>query len=662
MRDHLNAVFAGSYRVEHELGRGGMASVWLARDLRHDRLVAIKILHPELAGAIGVDRFVREIRIIAKLQHPGIVPVMDSGTLDAPDGTKIPWYSMGYVDGESLRTRLQRERQLPIDEAIAITCEVAAALEAAHQQGVIHRDIKPENLLLSGDRVCVADFGIAKALMDTGGERLTSTGLAIGTPAYMSPEQAASGPVDARTDQYGLATVLYEMLAGEPPFAGGSPLSIISRRFAEDARPIRSVRPAVPEDLERTILRALERIPADRFPSVSEFATELRNPALGSPKTRARSRTMTIGIAAAAGSILVAVAAGGWLLANQPDRNATVRSPEAIALYERGMRGYDKRTPAGIVEAVQAFNAALRLDSTYSEAWSGLAKTYVRAYGRRFFFPGVSVDSMLRLAVTASDRALAGSRESADVWLTQALVRRTIDPTDPSPALRAARQALAIDSLNAPAWHLVALSEAELGNFPAAMSAWRRAVSADPAYREGLAFLSIAHFWLGQQDSAAFWADSAISVDPNYLLGRTAAGYAAIERGNFPRARAHFEAARRLSSDVEHVNSTAGLALTAARSGATDEAARILAGADSMAIKYNPAPLHTVIFLAVAHAALGRNDQAIEWIRRYSPREDVHFQLHLRCEASFAPLTKDPRYQALLIKRAADRSRDCGIL
>ena len=222
MLDHLNVVFADRYYIERELGRGGMASVWLARDLRHDRLVAIKILHPELAGAIGIDRFVREIRVTAGLQHPGIIPVLDSGTLDAPDGMKLPWYSMGYIDGESLRSRLDRDGALPIDEAVGIACDVAAALEAAHRHGVVHRDIKPENILISSGRVCVADFGIAKALMDTGGERLTSTGIVIGTPTYMSPEQAASEPVDARTDQYALATVLYEMLAGEPPFAGGN--------------------------------------------------------------------------------------------------------------------------------------------------------------------------------------------------------------------------------------------------------------------------------------------------------------------------------------------------------------------------------------------------------------------------------------------------------
>jgi serine/threonine-protein kinase len=216
MRDRLNAFLADRYTVERELGRGGMASVWLAHDLRHQRSVAIKVLHPELAGAIGVDRFIREIRLTAGLQHPHIIPVLDSGVLPGPDGVSLPWYAMAYVAGESLRDRLDRERHLPIDDALRITEEAAEALHSAHREGIVHRDIKPENLLLAEGHVYIADFGIAKALIDTGGERLTSTGFAIGTPAYMSPEQASAETIDARSDQYSLASVLYEMLANRP--------------------------------------------------------------------------------------------------------------------------------------------------------------------------------------------------------------------------------------------------------------------------------------------------------------------------------------------------------------------------------------------------------------------------------------------------------------
>lgn len=181
MHDFADTVVADRYSIERELGRGGMATVWLARDLRHDRSVAIKVLHPELAGAIGVDRFIREVRLTARLQHPSIVPILDSGALRAPDGTSLPWYAMAYLEGESLRTRLAREHQLPINEALNITEAVGNALQAAHRQGIVHRDIKPENVFLADGHVYVVDFGIAKALIETGVERLTSTGLAIGT-------------------------------------------------------------------------------------------------------------------------------------------------------------------------------------------------------------------------------------------------------------------------------------------------------------------------------------------------------------------------------------------------------------------------------------------------------------------------------------------------
>jgi serine/threonine protein kinase len=200
--DQLNVALASRYSVEKEIGRGGMASVWLARDLRHERQVAIKVLHPELAGAIGIDRFLREIRVTAKLSHPGIIPVLDSGTLKAADGQELPWYAMTYVPGESLRTKLDREGQLPIDEALRITREAATVLAAAHREGIIHRDIKPENILLSGGHVFVADFGLARALADSDSSRLTRSGMAVGTPQYMSPEQVSGDVLETRVDQY----------------------------------------------------------------------------------------------------------------------------------------------------------------------------------------------------------------------------------------------------------------------------------------------------------------------------------------------------------------------------------------------------------------------------------------------------------------------------
>ena len=305
-------VLGTRYTIEREIGRGGMATVWLAEDRQHGRKVAIKTLHPELAGAIGTDRFLREIRLTAQLQHPGIVPILDSGAVEAADGTPVPWYAMPYLAGESLRQRLNRETQLPIDEALRITEAVGECLEAAHQQNIVHRDIKPENVFLSGQQVYVVDFGIARALA-ADADRLTSTGLSVGTPSYMSPEQALAGTVDTRSDQYSLAVVLYEMLAGEPPFAGPNPTAIIARRLAEPARPISTVRATVPSHVERAILRALERTPADRFSSVGEFLGALHTPAVQETRLPTRWRASRVALGA---MLIVVVVASGWLVAS----------------------------------------------------------------------------------------------------------------------------------------------------------------------------------------------------------------------------------------------------------------------------------------------------------------------------------------------------------
>ena len=649
MRDYLNAALDGRYSAERELGRGGMASVWLVRDLRHDRWVAIKILHGELAGAIGVDRFLREVRLTAGLQHPNIVAVLDSGSLMGPDGMQLPWYAMAYVAGESLRQRLERERHLPIEQALRITEHAAAALDAAHLQGIVHRDIKPENLLLVDGHTYVADFGIAKALIETGGERLTSSGLAIGTPPYMSPEQATAEAVDARTDQYSLACVLYEMLAGEPPFTGPTAQAIMARRLTESARPVRPVRPAVPIGVEAALLQALERIPADRFPDVKTFATALRTAKGPVPERQGRRRPMLRALVA---TVVIGMAAFAvWLGGSRRGQAPRPRDPDVVALYRRGVQAYDRRTPEGARDAIQAFTAALGRDSTYAAAWAGLAKTYVRAFERRFVFPGAAGDSVLHLAAIAADRALAIDSGNADVWTTEAVLSRDLDPTDLTPAFRALRQALALDSTNAPAWHFLAISYAESGDMDQALSAWRRAVAATPSYTQGLAFLALGHYWRRQYDSAAHWVDSAMAVDPNYMLGRYTQGQIAVELGQVVRGRGAFDAARRLSTDVEVPNALAGGAQVEARGGTARDARRILQRAESLAATYRPAPLHTAVYLAQAYASLGDGEHAVAWLRRYTPREDLHFQLHLRCDPAFDRVARDPSFQRLLLAK-----------
>jgi serine/threonine-protein kinase len=275
--ERLSEALASRYRIERELGQGGMATVYLAEDLKHKRHVALKVLKPELAAVLGAERFVQEITTTAALQHPHILPLFDSG-----EAGGFLYYVMPFIDGETLRDKLNRETQLGVDEAVRITTDVAEALHYAHEHGVIHRDIKPENILLANGRPMVADFGIALAVSAAAGGRMTETGLSLGTPHYMSPEQAtAEKEITARSDVYSLASVLFEMLAGEPPHSGGSAQAIIMKIIAEPAQPVTKFRKSVPLNVAAAVAKALEKVPADRFASATTFAEALANPAFG---------------------------------------------------------------------------------------------------------------------------------------------------------------------------------------------------------------------------------------------------------------------------------------------------------------------------------------------------------------------------------------------
>ncbi len=271
IEQRLNASLVGRYTVEREVGRGGMATVFLARDLRHDRHVALKVLEPELGALLGGERFLAEIKVTANLQHPNLLPLFDSGEADG-----LLFYVMPFVDGESLRARLDREQQLPVDEAVRIATAIANGLAYAHSHGVIHRDLKPENILLQAGQPVIADFGIALAVSKAGGARITQTGLSLGTPQYMSPEQATGDRgVDARSDIYSLGALTYEMLTGEPPHSGGSAQVIIAKLMTEEVRPLTLIRRTVPPHVDAAVRRSLEKLAADRFATAGEFANAL---------------------------------------------------------------------------------------------------------------------------------------------------------------------------------------------------------------------------------------------------------------------------------------------------------------------------------------------------------------------------------------------------
>jgi tetratricopeptide (TPR) repeat protein/TolB-like protein len=334
----LTAALGDRYALEREIGAGGMATVYLARDLRHGRPVAVKVVRPELSGPDGIARFLREIELAARLQHPHILPVFDSGAVDDGSGGMTPYFVMPFVQGETLRARLAREQRLPVEDAIALGSEVADALAYAHANGVVHRDVKPENILLSGGHAVVADFGVAKALAT--GQRseatppasdpsaLTQVGIAIGTPNYMAPEQATGrDQVDARADQYSLGCVLYEMLAGSPPFAGGSAQSVVARNLTAPRPHVGKVRHEVPDALEDVIIRAMAIDPRDRFPDMAALAAALRQ-----SRETARPRRKTVMAVIAAAAIAAGAAGAVAWLATRPSAVAVTEEAETLAV------------------------------------------------------------------------------------------------------------------------------------------------------------------------------------------------------------------------------------------------------------------------------------------------------------------------------------------
>ena len=350
--ERLSTALAGRYRLERHLGEGGMATVYLAHDEKHDRKVALKILRPELAAILGGERFLNEIKVTANLQHPNILPLYDSGEADT-----FLFYVMPYVEGESLRDRMNREKQLSVEDTVALAKDVADALHFAHEQGVVHRDIKPENILVQRGKPLVADFGIALAVSHAGGARLTETGLSLGTPHYMSPEQATGDrELDARSDVYSLGAMVYEMLTGEPPHEGRSVQAIVARILSSEPDPVTKHRPSVPPHVAAAVRKALDKTPADRFPTAAKFAEAITNPGFTVPQTAvspaasavppSRRSVVTYTLA---GALTVMTAVAGWALL-RPVPEAPVSRYDVRVPPEQGIGGFFARialTPDG---------------------------------------------------------------------------------------------------------------------------------------------------------------------------------------------------------------------------------------------------------------------------------------------------------------------------
>lgn len=630
----LSESLEGKYELEHEIGRGGMATVFRARDLRHGRLVAIKIMHPELALAVGRERFLREIQLAAGLQHPNIVPVHDSG-----DSNGVLYYVMPFVAGETLRHRLDREKRLTVDDALRIAHELTSALGYAHARGVIHRDVKPENILLADtSHAMVADFGIARAAYLARDDRLTATGVSLGTPAYMAPEQALGEETDARADVWALGCLLFEMLTGSPPF-GRDQRQVLAHSLTETAPLLRKERPEVPQHVSEVVQRALARLPEERYRDAGELGLALAgrpvsrsNPA----KRRLSTRAWWISI----GALLLAGVSGATLLTFratlQPLGGAhrSHLSTDSLAneLYRQGRSLITRRTSDDYQRAFDLFSRAIARDSNFSRAWAGLARDARLAYVRGFRLNGLSGDSLVARAVHASRRAVELDPNDAESWIATAHVAQMIDPAGRSGVITAARHALALDSTSVEsceAWFQLGLAHQELLEDSLAERELLRAVAVDPTNVQALSFLAIHFRWVGKPELGAIYADSAVALDPVFVVAREAAWQAAAARGRWDEVERHASALQRSTIGSPQEFAIAGL--VRARLARGDSAgARALIRRAVVAFDVTKPTLHQAAYMGASLAALGDTASAVRWLTAFQPRADLHYQLHIK--------------------------------
>ena len=523
----LIAALKDRYRIERELGRGGMATVYLAQDLRHDRLVALKVLDPEIALSFGSERFLQEIRLTARLDHPHIMALLDSG-----EAGELLYYVMPYVDGESLRDRLHREKQLSLEDTLRIGHQVASALDYAHLHGIVHRDIKPENILLVGDHARVADFGIARATTVSGTESLTQAGVAIGTPSYMSPEQATGErAVDGHTDIYSMGCLVYEMLVGEPPFTGATLAAIIARKLLEPVPGIRRVRPTVPPGIEAAVTKALSVVPADRFSLAQHFVQALSNAtdsgasassAAKIPDRQARTRRILV-----AGGILltIGIVSGVWGSRARQSGASSITSLAVLPLDNLTGDSTQSYFVDGMHEALTAelaqISALKVISRTSVMQYRGASKTapeIARELGVTGLIEGSvardgdQVRITVRLIHAPSDRHLwvrQFDRELRGILELYTEVARTIAgeiKTSVTPQEQVRLAAARPVNPRAFEWYLRGQDQRNqrtLGRAREAVESYRRALEHDSAYALAQAALGDTYLWLAEQGGVA---------------------------------------------------------------------------------------------------------------------------------------------------------------
>jgi serine/threonine protein kinase/Tfp pilus assembly protein PilF len=619
--ERLRGVLSQTYTIDRELGRGGMATVYLAQDVKHERLVALKVLHPELAASLGPDRFLREIKTAARLNHPHILPLHDSGEVEG-----FLYYVMPYVEGESLRERLNREEFLPAEEVVGLTKGIAAALDYAHRQGIVHRDIKPENLMLYEGEAMVMDFGIAKAVSAAGSETLTQTGMMVGTPAYVSPEQAAGETnLDGRSDQYSLACVVYEMLSGQRPFTGNTPQSILAKRFTEPVKPIRAVRSNIPESIERALSRAMATEPEGRFRTAGLFSQALASTSLTTPTD---TQTMPQPVVSTAKSIAVL-----------PFTNMS-----ADAENEYFTDGLAEE----IINALSKIQSLRVASRTASFAFKGKNED-IAEIGRKLkvstFLEGSVRKMGSRLRITAQLVNVADGyhlwserydREMEDIFaiqdeISQAIVKalRVILSEGEKKQIEKARavnvQAYDYYLRGRQYFHQLRRKSLEI-----AKQMFSKAIEIDPEYARAHAgvadcysllytYFDAREFNLRQADKAS---SKALELEPELAEAHVAKGLAVSLSKRFDEAEQEFETAMRL--DPKLFEAVYWYARARLSQGQYEEAIRLFERAGTL----RPEDYETPGFLAQAYAALGRTEESMAARRKAMKIIDQHLELN----------------------------------
>jgi len=525
--DRLKSALGDRYAIEREIGRGGMAVVYQARDLKHGREVAIKVLLPELTASLGSERFLREIETVAKLNHPHILPLHDSGEADG-----FLFFAMPDVEGESLQARLDRDGSLPIDESLQITREVAGALAYAHRNDVVHRDVKPANVLLSEGHAVIADFGIARAISEAGGERITGTGMMMGSPIYMSPEQVSGDKeVDGRSDIYSLGCMLYEMIAGKPPFEGASLQGVLASRLVQEPPPLSEAREDTPPGVVEAVRRALATQRGDRFLEATEFADALAGSDgdwayVGRPSRSRRIGRLVVGLV-----VIGAAGAGGYAAVSSLTREPEPEGMDAVmqaALQARGPQASDlymqartlaARRGLAIRDAIPLYEAAIARDSTFAPAWAGLAEAY----------------GLLPYYTDNPDAAL---------W------RNSI-----ARAEEMARAALALDSMMPEAYLALGNAQRDGRQWDVAEETYRHALALNINYGEAHQQLAEMLAGLGRNAEALESARRGAEIDPGIPVRLNAYGYTLMMDRRYPEALDVFERAAAIDPNLWFIQS-----------------------------------------------------------------------------------------------------------